>query len=94
MPISTSAGQQILNREIKRIGQFSEHETKLRDDRDAGLKRDIVDIEITSLVAAEGSQQFQRLRRQPGIAEGGMGVGIEGDRGFKHFISLQSREKS
>ena len=69
MPISTSAGQQILNREIKRIGQFSEHETKLRDDRDAGLKRDIVDIEITSPVAAEGSQQLQRLRWQLAISE-------------------------
>ena len=70
------AGQQIFDREIGPIGQFGERKTELLEDRDAG----IVAVEITPLVAAEAPQQLQRLSPQPGVAEGGMGVGIKADR--------------
>ena len=77
LPIGAGTSEQIFDRKIDPIGQFGERETELLEDRDAG----IVAVEITPLIAAEAPQQLQRLSPQPGIAEGGMGVGVKVDRG-------------
>jgi hypothetical protein len=40
-----------------------------------------VAVEITPLIPAQAPQELQGLSPQPRITQGGMGGGIEGDRG-------------
>jgi len=76
LPIGAGA-EQILHRPLAAIGQLGEGEAELLEDRDAG----IVAVEITPLITAEAPQELQRLSPQPGVVQGGMGGGIEGDGG-------------
>ena len=90
LPIGSGAGEQILDRPLAAVGQLGEGKTQLLEDRDAR----IVAIEITPLIAAEPPQQLQRLSPQPGIAQGGVGVGVEGYGGCKHVVNPQLGQNS
>ena len=75
LPVGPGAGEQILDRPLAAVGQLGEGKAQLLQDRDAR----IVAVEITPLIAAQPPQQLQRLGPQPGIAQGGVGVGVEAD---------------
>jgi hypothetical protein len=74
LPVGPGAGEQILDRPLAAVGQLGEGKAQLLQDRDAR----IMAVEITPLIAAQPPQQLQRLGPQPGIAQGGVGVGVEG----------------